>query len=420
MKNALPVVLLILLTVQTALGKEAPSAPKWLFKSDGEKCYRIPGVITTGTTLIAVAERRFGSVRPSAVPAARSDSVNEDVDFNSAKCSDWGYVDIVGRRSNDGGKTWGEEQTLIDHRQFLSEPYEIALSGNPTPVDAGDRVLLLFVVSRSSTQYNGGDCAGGKPPGKCGEQYDYAIWMIESTDTFTTWTTPRRIDLSKSGSGAARVGPGHGIRLSNGELLMPGYPWLLKSGDGGQTWRTAAAARLSPLRGDETAVVELSPGTVWSTLRPNKKTAAENHARYPFRLSAYSSDWGETYESVEIDQNFHAPKVEAGAIRYRGDVVVSYPASGLPSSQRDPLKEKIEHRRNLTLAISSDNAKTWSHCQINSTSAGYSDMAETENGILLIYEGNAGHYLRDDTRQGIVYTTIPSSYIFSCDNTNRQ
>jgi sialidase-1 len=71
--------------------------------SEGNKVYRIPAIISSPDgSLLAFCEGR----------------VNDAGDF--------GDINIVSKRSNDGGKTWGSLQMVVD--------YDSSQAGNPAPV----------------------------------------------------------------------------------------------------------------------------------------------------------------------------------------------------------------------------------------------------------------------------------------------
>ena len=82
--------------------------------ADGESYgYRIPSLITTNNgTVLAFAERRVG-------------------------LHDHAQNDIVVRRSEDNGKTWGEIQVIADHgKKSLNDPLAVVLETG--------RILLMF------------------------------------------------------------------------------------------------------------------------------------------------------------------------------------------------------------------------------------------------------------------------------------
>ncbi|MFC7591832.1 hypothetical protein ACFQYP_55100 [Nonomuraea antimicrobica] len=84
--------------------------------TDGYHTFRIPAtVVTKAGTVLAFAEGRRGSA------------------------SDSGHIDLVLKRSSDGGQTWGALQVVA------TEPRR-GTAGNPAPVVLDDgRIVLVFV-----------------------------------------------------------------------------------------------------------------------------------------------------------------------------------------------------------------------------------------------------------------------------------
>lgn len=414
MRSTLVLVLLLILGLQVSTVNavaENLEQSRWLFKSSASECYRIPSVVSVGSTLVAVTERRLGTRNPLPEPSKATNLQ----DFDPRLCPDWGYIDLVARKSRDGGGSWDEQSTVVSHGTFLQPPFDMALVGNPTLVSAAGKLILLFNVSRSSGEYNGAKCSRKMRPETCGEIFSNQIWKIESHDLGVTWTSPELIDVPAKDTDMIRVGPGHGMKLSNGDLLVPGYPWMLKSADSGLTWTKAASTRDFPVRGNEMAAVETtSPGRIWALLRPTKKTAIANRDRYPFRLSAYSADYGNTYETVQIDQGFRSSLVEAGLVRYHDKIVASYPAASARQIEKGPEKETITDRRDMTLSIGSGDAKEWKHCRLTNGAAGYSDLAVAPGGLMLVYEGNISDKLKDDPRQGVLYRFVSDAFLRGC------
>ena len=125
----------------------------------GVHTYRIPAIVQTqGGVLLAFAEARHNS---------RSDT---------------GDIDLVVRRSTDGGRTWGETITVWDDGGNVC--------GNPCPVvdRRTGRVLLL------STWNN------GKDPEKdihARTSIDTRrVFLLYSDDEGLTWSAPREITAS--------------------------------------------------------------------------------------------------------------------------------------------------------------------------------------------------------------------------------
>jgi len=135
---------------------------------------------------------------------------------------------ILGSISKDGGKTWGEA-TVVNDTPHVSD-------FDPAFVNAGRRTLLFFSNGRWETRPRMERSASGRP----GIGVDSFHMLFKTSD-----------DQGRSWSDAREVGAGpgwncrsNGIRLHNGELLLPTHhlqdPFtssVLISSDDGQTWQ---------------------------------------------------------------------------------------------------------------------------------------------------------------------------------------
>lgn len=192
-----------------------------LFERDtlGYDCFRIPAIVaTTRGTLLAFAEAR--------------------TDVGDGWCEDAGAIDLVVRRSSDGGTTWGEPITVA------SGVEENATRGNPVPIVArggehDGRIVLL-------TTHN--------PAGQNTPRTPYVQYSTAEQDG-TTWTEPKSVagSLDDPDWDWLATGPGHGIQLTGGEHagrlvagVNAGTPdgdvaFLAYSDDAGTTWRRGPA-----------------------------------------------------------------------------------------------------------------------------------------------------------------------------------
>src|SRR4051794_22062181 len=114
----------------------------------GHDCYRIPSIVKAGNgDLRAFAEGR-----------------TEGAKF----CADLGKIDLLMKRSQDGGKTWSAAQTIIEARGDTK--------GNPTPIAIpGTKRIVLLSTMQCYTNP------------ACGRVPRVSI----SDDNGTTWTTPK-------------------------------------------------------------------------------------------------------------------------------------------------------------------------------------------------------------------------------------
>lgn len=153
-----------------------------LFKASqdpGYACFRIPAVVkTTKGTLLAFAEGR----------------VND--------CSDAGDIDIVLKRSTDGGRTWGPLQVVNEGGGDTH--------GNPAPIVDRETGRILLAET-----YNTGRTDGRN----CDVPCDRTPHMQHSDDDGLTWSEPRDLSdeiLPDHWNSWYATGPVHGIQLSRG------------------------------------------------------------------------------------------------------------------------------------------------------------------------------------------------------------
>src|SRR5262249_55878815 len=116
---------------------------------DGYALYRIPGIVVTAKgTLLAYCEARKGDR------------------------GDWGTIDIMLRRSNDGGKTWGARRKLVEPgdkvpknpaavKQKLGEPGEVTVNNPVAIVDRKSGVVhFLYCIEYARCYYMRSDDDG--------------------------------------------------------------------------------------------------------------------------------------------------------------------------------------------------------------------------------------------------------------------
>ena len=210
---------LVLLLASLVLGRAQPLLYTVPFKAGDGKylIYRIPALHTTrNKTLLAFAEGRASQRRAA------------------------GNIDIVLRRSLDGGQTWEPMQIVAD----LGDDF----CGNPCVVHdpVKDRIWLAFTRSRGSDIESA--IASGKVPGT-------QVWVTSSDDDGTTWAKPVNVSATtcKPTWGWYGTGPGAGLYLGDakkGRLLIPAYhtekgvyrAHCFCSDDHGATWRLGADA----------------------------------------------------------------------------------------------------------------------------------------------------------------------------------
>lgn len=340
-----------LVTALLALGLSAPTgaerppaieqAPVFISGQEGYHTYRIPSLIRTANgTLLAFCEGRKGS------------------------SGDAGDIDLLLKRSADGGKTWGKTQVIWDDGPNTC--------GNPCPVlDAKSGAICLLL-----THNLGADSEAAIVNGK--SKGARTVWITRSQDDGATWSAPVEITSSVKRPEWTwyATGPGIGIQLRTGRLVVPcdnmvsgdkvQQSHVILSDDGGKSWRIGGV--VGP-QCNECQAVELTDGRLMLNIRSYRG----DHRR----LTAFSEDGGETFSPPVPDQALIEPVCQASILRTGPegrDLVFSNPAS--------------TKRERMTVKLSTDGGKAWPHALVlHEGPAAYSCLAELQDGTLAcLYE----------------------------------
>jgi sialidase-1 len=336
-----------ILTLLPAAALFAARAPSQLdvFRSGegGYHSYRIPALIASSKgTLLAFCEGRRNSG------------------------ADTGDIDVLLRRSIDGGKTWAAVQKVADMGEDTV--------GNPTPViERKTGAILLLLTSN---------------PGSVTERQtsprDRTVWITRSTDDGATWSAPAEItaQVKRPEWTWYATGPGNGIQLRSGRLIIPcdhntadggRFSHVIYSDDGGATWKIGGIAAEKT---NESAIVELKNGELLFNMR-------SYHGKNR-RAVQRSQDGGLTWSPLALDENLIEPVCQASMVTdSKGRVLFSNPAATT--------------RTRMTVRLSSDGGRTWAAAQVlHEGPAAYSSLAMLHGGeIGLLYElGEAKPYER--------------------------
>lgn len=341
-------------SAEAAAADEAPR-PVVVFKAgeQGYHTFRIPAVVRTPRgDLLAFAEgRRQAS-------------------------ADGGDIDLVSRRSADGGRTWSALTVVGDDGPDTF--------GNPcVVVDRQTGTIWLFVIRTT-----GADREQAIIDGRSRSRP--LPWVLSSGDDGRTWSEPRDVSaaLTRPDWTWYSLGPGIGIQARGGRLVVPGNHAVAGSGvhlshlvfseDHGQSWRLGASAVAGT---NESQVVELSDGRVLQNMRNHPPTPGVNHRRI-----ATSADGGRTLSAVTTDGALVEPPAQASILSVpaspgaRPWIVFSNPAS--------------TRRERLTVRVSDDDAATWRWARVvHEGPAAYSCLVDLGDAIGVLYErGQANPY----------------------------
>jgi sialidase-1 len=380
---------LVVPAVLAGLASQATAVEKTnLFQAGegGYAMYRIPAlVVTPQQTLLAACEaRKLGR-------------------------GDWDHVDLLLRRSTDGGRTWEAARELVGQRDL-----PLNMARNPAAIAAGLGRDGVFTINNPTWI---ADASTGETHLLYCVEYGRAF-IITSRDGGATFSRPREItqafETFRSRDGYAwrviAIGPGHGVRLSTGRLLAA--VWL-STGEGGHAHRPSVCATIysdnqgatwlageivardpHPLANpSECAVVETTPGRVMLNIRCE---SPRNR-----RAIAWSADGATNWSRPEFDDALIEPVCMAGLTRM--ETVTAGAPHNLLFSNPDSIERRPDApttstsrvRQNLTLRASRDGGKTWPVSRVlEPDHSAYSDLAAGADGtIYCFYErGDMGPY----------------------------
>lgn len=303
---------------------------------------------------------------------------------------------ILQRRSEDNGKTWGE-QTVInagkaDPKEGYSDPSYL--------VDRETGTIFNFHVK----SYNQG-FFGSKPGVDPNDREVLHAYVAQSDDDGKTWTS-RDITAEITPDLSIRsrfASSGQGIQLKYGKYkgrLIQQYAILPPNGDPqsvsiysddhGKTWQSGEPFGTGM---DENKTVELSDGTVMLNSRDS--------ARSGYRKVAYSTDGGHSYGPWHYDKQLIDPT-------NNGSILRAYPNAKQGSAEAKVLlfsnAATTDSRSNGTVRVSCDDGKTWPISKVFAKGAmAYSTLATLPDGkIGLLWE--PGH-------NGIIFSTFNTSWL---------
>ena len=331
--------------VQTDAG--LTQTPLWTAGQDGYHTYRIPALVTTNDgNLLAFCEGRKDNRR------------------------DHGNIDLLVKRSTDGGETWSPHQVVYEE----GGDSELTI-GNPAPVVDQDTGTIWMPFCRNNKE----------------------ILLTKSEDDGVTWSEPINItgSITRGHWVWVATGPGVSIQLQQGphkgRLVVPTdhgvmvgeqrimHSQVFYSDDHGETWQLGG---LLPEHTDESQVVELTDGRLLINIRSYWGKVAKQADRLGKRALAWSEDAGITWSDLTFDETLIEPVCQASFLRYtlaanRGKDRVIY--SG-PASTTD--------RVNMTVRLSYDEGESWPVAKaLHAGPSAYSSLAVLPDGTMAcLYE----------------------------------
>mgnify|MGYP005753392477 CR=1 FL=1 len=380
---------LLALALILGLGIPTLSQETLVFEAnkEGHAIYRIPAIIPLPNgDLMAFAEGR----------------VNGGDDF--------GDVNLVMKRSHDGGYTWSPLFTLVD--------YDRLQAGNPAPVvdlldpEYPDGVIFLFYNTGNNHEYDIRMNQGVRE-----------TWVIKSYDLGKSWTEPENITLQVHRPNHPAFNPDYTFAEDwRSYANTPGHAFQFQKGPFAGRIFVAANHSAGPPKdqfaeyqahgfftddhgksfqisepvefpgSNESIAAELSNGRMIMSTRNQKGDIRQ-------RILAFSSDGGNTWDEQYFEPQLPDPVNQASILDIGEKDGKTILAHSNAADEKD--------RNYLTIKISYDEGKTWDHIiPVDFTSdpqklpwTAYSDLVKLdESTVGILYE-------RDHYRQ-IVFKAI--------------
>ena len=341
---------------------------KYIFKSgsEGYNTFRIPSIITTDSgVVLAFAEGRKNS------------------------SSDSGDIDLVLKRSIDGGKTWGDLIIIRDDSTNVC--------GNPSPV-IDRKTGKIFLLST----WNRGDDTESEIINMTSAD-TRRVYVMNSIDEGLSWSKPIEITdkVKKPNWTWYATGPVHGIQIregsKKGRMIIPCdhieantkkyYSHIIYSDDGGSSWNIGGATPQDQV--NECSVAEIGKGKLILNMRNYDRTQMN-------RKISISNDYGESWGDIYDDKALVEPICQASILRY------SFKGSG--SNDLLFINPADKNKRlNMTLRLSNDLGRTWkAEFLLHEGPSAYSDITKLRNGnIGCLFEAG-----KNSPYEGIVYREV--------------
>ena len=315
----------------------------------------------SSTVVFTSGQQGYNSYRIPAVITAPNGDLLAFCEGRVQGADDFGNIDLVMKRSTDGGATWGVLQKIVDYKNLQA--------GNPAPV-----VDLLdpdYPKGRIFLFYNTGNNHENEVRKGNGLR---EAWYITSTDEGKTWSAPVNITTQvhrphqpaahpaygfKEDWRAYANTPGHAIQLSEGtykgRLYIPanhsaGDPLpdsrdyrahAYYSDDHGKTFRLSEDVSFEG--SNESMAAMTAPNALWMNSRNQR-------ANVKSRIASISTDGGMTWDTTYYDLQLPDPINQASNLAFtEGNERFLAFCNAADTSRRD----------NLTLRLSRDGGKTW-------------------------------------------------------------
>ena len=312
---------------------------------NGWECYRIPGIVVTSKgTILAYYETRTSP-------------------------GDWDTENIAMRRSSDNGESWEPQRLLVE---------------NPEKDTVNNPVMIA--------------CRNGDIHFLWQKNYRRVFHQI-SYDDGNSWTEAQDITVFMDGFRkyydwtVMALGPGHGIELSDGDLLIA--VWLSNGGgeahspsevatilspDGGKTWKCGQIIKHSEdiVNPNESSVAQMADGRIMINMRQC------SDARQ--RAVAVSPDGINSWSEPRLEPMLPDPICFGSLLSLPESEIMLF--INCDTKGISPNGVNTRPRINLTLKASRDKGAAWPEAWLIENKSGYADLAASPDGkwVYCFYE----------------------------------
>ena len=294
---------------------------------------------------------------------------------------DRGDIDVVLKRSFDGGKTWGSLQLIWSRGEETC--------GNPTAVyDVDTQRIWLLMSNNQNTivdpTFSSNDAVVRDGPRK--------VWICHSDDFGANWSVPleisedvQPIEMQPPFNYWDALGPGAGIQLKHGirkgRLVIPAVGRNIYSDDHGGHWTYGGLLSNGT---NEATVVELSDGRL---MRNDRADAGGVYGSYYRRMISYSYNRGISWSQYQPQDELITPICHAAMKRYQASDSLN-DNNILLFSGPDSTVERVR----MAVKVSENEGASWRASKvIYNDNAAYSSLAVLDDDtICLFYENGDG------------------------------
>ncbi len=349
----------------------------WTSSQSNPTYYRIPALLKTGTnTLLAFTDYRYDSTEDLGKPASGH------------------KIDVVMRKSTDGGATWGDQILVAAGDGSTAAGFGY---GDPAVALAANGDIICLMAAGQNSWSTGMKHIGFTKSSDGGETWNSPIDIYDIEKAAGTYlTNPHYSDFT-----SVFVSSGHGITQTIANKNRIAFPalgkvsgttneYVIYSDDNGATW--TFTNNYGYTGADESKLLELNDGKLLMSIRTGSFNSSANRG-YNRTTDTNVENWGSQGQWSDLYAN-----------GCNSDLIY-YNRSTEDASRPDVMLHSVvksysnNHRKDLRLYISVDQGETWKEGFVLQPGwAAYSSMQVLDNGDLAILfeDGSIGNEDKGD------------------------